>query len=56
MEVYLMHKKLFIPGPVEVRKEVLDKMATPMIGHRSKEASDLQRSISDNMKKIRLIY
>lgn len=41
-----MHKKLFIPGPVEVRQEVLDKMATPMIGHRSKEASQLQRDIS----------
>ena len=47
-----MHKKLFIPGPVEVRKEVLEKMATPMIGHRSKEASELQKSISDKMKKI----
>ena len=35
-----MHKKLFIPGPVEVREDVLEKMATPMIGHRSKEASE----------------
>ena len=34
-----MHKKLFIPGPVEVREDVLAKMTTPMIGHRSKEAS-----------------
>lgn len=47
-----MHKKLFIPGPVEVRKEVLEKMATPMIGHRSKEASELQKSISDKMRKM----
>lgn len=47
-----MHKKLFIPGPVEVRDEVLEKMATPMIGHRSKEASELQKSISEKMKKI----
>ena len=31
-----MHKKLFIPGPVEVRPDVLEKMATPMIGHRGK--------------------
>ena len=38
-----MHKKLFIPGPVEVSKEVLEQMATPMIGHRSKEASDLTK-------------
>jgi aspartate aminotransferase-like enzyme len=47
-----MHKKLFIPGPVEVRKDVLEKMATPMIGHRSKEASKLQRDISDKMRKV----
>ena len=44
-----MHKKLFIPGPVEVKEDVLKQMATPMIGHRSKEASDLQRRISDNL-------
>ena len=30
-----MHKKLFIPGPTEVRDEILQAMATPMIGHRS---------------------
>ncbi|MEG0134268.1 pyridoxal-phosphate-dependent aminotransferase family protein [Clostridium sp.] len=47
-----MHKKLFIPGPVEVRPEVLKKMATPMIGHRSKDASVLQRRISDNLRKL----
>lgn len=47
-----MHKKLFIPGPVEVRKDVLEKMATPMIGHRSADASFLQRRISDNLRKI----
>lgn len=47
-----MHKKLFIPGPVEVRPDVLEKMATPMIGHRSKDASALQRSISDKLKKV----
>lgn len=47
-----MHKKLFIPGPVEVRPDVLEKMSTPMIGHRSKDASALQRRISDNMRKL----
>ena len=47
-----MHKRLFIPGPVEVRRDVLEKMATPMIGHRTKEASALQRSISEKMKKV----
>lgn len=47
-----MHKKLFIPGPVEVRKDVLDQMTKPMIGHRSKDASVLQRRISDNLRKL----
>ena len=47
-----MHKKLFIPGPVEVRPEVLEKMATPMIGHRTKDASALQRDISEMAMKL----
>ncbi|HHY91308.1 MAG TPA: alanine--glyoxylate aminotransferase family protein [Clostridiales bacterium] len=47
-----MYKKLFIPGPVNVSEDVLEKMATPMIGHRTKEASQLQRSISEKMMKI----
>jgi len=47
-----VHKKLFIPGPVEVRREVLDKMATPMIGHRSKDASALQRGISEKLQTL----
>lgn len=47
-----MHKKLFIPGPIDVREDVLQKMATPMIGHRSKAASALQRSISEKMQKV----
>jgi len=47
-----MHKKLFVPGPVEVREDVLSKMATPMIGHRSKDASDLQKSITNKLKKL----
>lgn len=47
-----MHKKLFIPGPTEVAPEVLAKMATPMIGHRSKDASNLQREISDKLRKV----
>ncbi len=47
-----MHKKLFIPGPVDVAQDVLEKMAMPMIGHRSKEASRIQRQISDYMRVI----
>lgn len=47
-----MHKSLFIPGPVNVRDDVLQKMATPMIGHRTKDASILQKSISDKLRKL----
>jgi aspartate aminotransferase-like enzyme len=47
-----MHKKLFIPGPVEVREDVLQRMATPMIGHRSKTASALQRGISEKLQQV----
>lgn len=47
-----MRKKLFIPGPVEVREDVLAKMAMPMIGHRSKDASALQRDISELAQKM----
>ena len=47
-----MHKKLFIPGPIEVKDDILNKMATPMIGHRSKDASNLQRDISNNLRKL----
>ena len=47
-----MYKKLFIPGPVNVTEDVLQKMATPMIGHRTKEASTLQRGISDKLRKL----
>lgn len=47
-----MHKKLFIPGPVDVREDVLQKLATPQISHRSKDASALQKSISEKMQKL----
>lgn len=47
-----MHKKLFIPGPVEVKPDILEKMSTPMIGHRSKDASSLQRNISDKIRQL----
>ena len=47
-----MHKSLFIPGPVNVRDDVLQKMATPMIGHRTKDASILQKNISDKLRKL----
>jgi len=47
-----MHKRLYIPGPVEVSDDVLEKMSTPMIGHRTKDASALQQRISEKLQKV----
>lgn len=47
-----MHTKLFIPGPVDVRDDVLSKMSLAQISHRTKDASDLQRRISEKMQRI----
>lgn len=47
-----MTKQLFIPGPVDVADEVLAQMSKPMIGHRSKEISALQRGISDKLRQV----
>jgi aspartate aminotransferase-like enzyme len=48
----MAHKKLFIPGPVEVDRGVLKKMATPMIGHRSAEWSELQERVSKKLQTL----
>ena len=47
-----MSKKLFIPGPIHVSEDVLEKMSTQMIGHRGKSASLLQQSISEKLQKV----
>lgn len=47
-----MHKKLFIPGPVDVRPDVLEKMSMPMISHRGKEATELGQRICANLQKV----
>ena len=40
------HVKLFIPGPTEVRPDVLAEMARPLISHRGTEMAALQRNVS----------
>lgn len=47
-----MSKKLFIPGPIDVNQDVLEQMSKPMIAHRSKDASTLQRDISEKLQNI----
>lgn len=46
-----MHKKLFIPGPTEVREDILQAQAKPMIGHRSKDFSALYEGVVNKIKK-----
>ncbi len=47
-----MSLKLFIPGPVDVAPEILEKLATPQIAHRSKTATELQKGISEKLQKL----
>lgn len=47
-----MHKKLFIPGPTEVLEDVLEKLTTPQIGHRTIEFSELFSSVVSKLRKL----
>ena len=49
-----MHKKLFIPGPVEVAPEILQAMATPMVGHRMPEYATLHKGVKDKLRQLLL--
>ena len=44
-----MHKKLLIPGPTEVSQEILREQTHPLIGHRSKEFSQLYAGIKEKL-------
>ncbi len=44
------HKRLVIPGPVEVRKEILEAQSQWMIGHRSAEFVELFASLQGKLK------
>ncbi len=47
-----LHIKLFIPGPVDVDPDVLQRLATPQIAHRSKTATELQKRISEKLQQL----
>ena len=47
-----MHKKLFIPGPVEVHPEILKACSVPMVGHRSKEYARLHAGVRGKLRKF----
>jgi len=44
--------KLFIPGPSNVNRDILQAMATPMIGHRTEEFKQLHKDIIENLKEV----
>lgn len=46
------HIKLFLPGPVEVRPEILEAQAQWMFGHRMPECSELFASIRPKLGKV----
>lgn len=48
----IAHKQLFIPGPTEVAPDTLAEMARPLIGHRTKEISELQKGISEKLQQL----
>ena len=43
-------KTLYIPGPTEVREEVLEAMSEPMFGHRMDRMTDLYTTIVEDTK------
>lgn len=46
------HPRLFIPGPVEVRSEILAEMSRPLIGHRGPEMVDLLNRIRPRLRTL----
>ncbi len=47
-----MHKKLYIPGPVEISRDVMEAMAAPMVGHRMKEYAAVHRQVTGRLKEL----
>ena len=46
------HVKLFIPGPTEVRPEILDAQTQWMVGHRMPEAVELVGRVEEKLKEV----
>jgi aspartate aminotransferase-like enzyme len=45
-------RELFIPGPTEVREDVIEAMARPMFGHRMDRMTDLYTTIVEDTKEF----
>jgi len=48
----MSHKRLFIPGPTEVRVENLAALARPQVGHRSEEFKELYRRVVPKLREV----
>jgi len=48
----MTHKRLFIPGPTEVRVENLLALGKPQIGHRSEEFKQLYRGVLGKLRQV----
>src|SRR5258707_11363855 len=46
------HIRLFIPGPIEVRKEILEAQSGWMIGHRSSDFENLFASVQAKLRQV----
>lgn len=46
------HKRLMIPGPVEVRQEILEAQTAWMIGHRSSEIATLIENLEAKLQQV----
>jgi predicted phosphoserine aminotransferase len=44
--------RFFLPGPTEVRPEILEAMMQPMIGHRARAMEDLMSRIQPGLKQV----
>ncbi len=47
-----MHKRLFTPGPTQVRPEILKELATPQIHHRTPEFGELYAQIQTKLRQV----
>src|SRR4026209_2660290 len=48
----MSHKRLWIPGPVEVHPEILQACAVPMISHRGKDYQKIPSSAKAGLRKM----
>lgn len=49
-QIKIDHARLFIPGPVEVRPEILEAQTHYMVGHRSKDFAELYASMQPKLQ------